>query len=559
MKSNHKHSRIKVTKNTMNRNIVRLIVMVIFTLNGAALLGQQQSSLPAPPAPGIEGANATQLAATEDTGGAQADDALGTDVASAPPESGSATPKPAPAPDSPRKLGPLDVTVNWRFRSEAWDFFEPSKGQNSYDFDHTLLKIGIGQKFESFEWLVEGAADGIFDLPFSAVQAAPLGQLGLGGTYFAANGNVRSTSSGFLKQAYVAFKLPEKGNVRLGRFTFLDGAEFHPKDKTLATLISTRIAQRLIGDFGFSAVQRSFDGMQLGFDAGNSNITVFAARPTEGVYQMRGMDELDINLFYGAFNLPITTKNNAGELRVFAIGYMDDRAGVLKTDNRSAAARTADTAQIRIGTYGVDYVHVLHTDQAGQFDILGWGAFQNGGWGVQTQRAEAAVGEIGWQPPIRVINPWFSAGYSYGSGDSNPNDNIHGTFFQIMPTPRPYDRIPFYNMMNNEDFYGSAVFRLPRSFAIRSELHALRLANSQDLWYGGGGAFQSNTFGYTSRPSSGARSLANVWDVSLDVPLKYGFSITTYYGYAWGKSVVEKIFPAGPNAQFGYVETNFRF
>ena len=543
----------------MNRNIVRLIVMAGFALNGATLLGQQQETFATPSVNGPVSANANQLTTSAENGATQMIDALDTVSTSAPDESGSAVPKPAPVADSPHKLGPLDVTINWRFRTEAWDFFEPSKGQNVYDFDHSLLKIGIGQKFEAFEWLVEGAADAIFDLPPSAVQSAPLGQLGLGGTYFASNGGARNTASGFLKQAYVGLKLPEKGHVRLGRFAFLDGAEFHPKDKTLATLINTRIAQRVIGDFSFSAVQRSFDGMQLGFDAGNSNFTFLGARPTEGVYQMRGMDELDINLFYGAFNLPITTKNNAGELRVFAIGYMDDRAGVLKTDNRSTAVRTADKGQIRIGTYGIDYVHVLHTDHAGQFDVLGWGAFQNGGWGVQRQLAEAAVGEIGWQPPIPVINPWFSTGFSYGSGDSNPNDNIHGTFFQIMPTPRPYDRIPFYNMMNNEDFYGSAAFRLPHSFAVRSELHALRLSNAKDVWYGGGGAFQSNTFGYTGRASGGARSLANVWDVSLDVPLRYGFSITTYYGYAWGKSLIENISPAGPNAQFGYVETNFRF
>jgi len=559
MKSNHKDSKINITKNAMNRNVVRLIIMAIFALNSGLLHGQEQTTLKSPAIPDPEDANAAQLTASEDNGGPQAGDALARSATSVSAESGGAAPKPAPAAGGPHKLGPLDVTVNWRVRAEAWDFFEPSKGQNTYGFGHSLLKIGIGQKTEAFEWLIEGAAEGIFDLPPSAVQAAPLGQLGLGGTYYAANGNVRSTASGFLKQAYVGFKLPLKANARLGRFTFLDGAEARPKDKTLTILINTRIAQRLIGDFSFSAVQRSFDGMQLGFDAGNSNFTFFGARPTEGVYQVRGMDELNINLFYGAFNVPVTSKNNAGELRIFAIGYMDDRAGVLKTDNRPVAVRTADSNQIRIGTYGIDYVHVLHTDHEGQFDILGWGAFQNGGWGVQTQRAEAFVGELGWQPPVPVINPWFSAGYSYGSGDSNPSDNIHGTFFQIMPTPRPYDRFPFYNMINNEDFYGSALFRLPHSFAIRSELHSLRLANAKDLWYAGGGAFQSNTFGYTGRASGGSRSLANVWDVSLDVPLRYGFSITTYYGHAWGKSVIANIFPAGTEAQFGYVETNFRF
>jgi len=517
---------------------MRIIVMVFFLTGCASLIAQDQATFLTASSPGAASANATRPAGTE---------------------SANASPKPAHAKDGPHKFGPLNVSVNWRVRIEAWDFFQPPSGQNSYSFEHSLLKIGIGQKHESFEWLLEGAADGVFDLPRSAVQPGRLGQLGLGGTYFAANGGARNTASGFLKQAYIGFKLPAKGKARLGRFTFLDGAEVQPKDKTLATLINTRIAQRLIGDFAFSAVQRSFDGMQLGFNAGKSNITLFGARPTEGVYQVRGMDELNINLFYGAFNLPIATKNNAGELRIFAIGYMDDRAGVLKTDNRPVAVRTADTNQIRIGTYGLDYVHVLHTDHEGQFDFLAWGAFQTGGWGAQTQKAEAFVGEFGWQPPVRVINPWFSAGYSFGSGDSNSSDNIHGTFFQIMPTPRPYDRFPFYNMMNNEDFYGSAAFRLPHALGVRSELHALRLANANDLWYGGGGAFQSNTFGYTGRASNGNRSLANVWDISVDFPFSHGFSITTYYGHAWGKSLITNIYPAGTSAQFGYVETNFHF
>jgi hypothetical protein len=351
-----------------------------------------------------------------------------------------------------------------------------------------------------------------------------------------------------------------KARLKLGRFTFSDGAEVQPKDKTLATIINTRVAQRLIGDFGFAAVQRSFDGAQLGFNEGNeNNFTLFGARPTRGVFQSDGMRELDVDIFYGAFTHSFNSKENMSSLRVFGIGYVDERGNVLKTDNRTVVARTADTLQIRIATYGADYAHVLHTDHAGQFNFLLWGALQSGGWGVQTQRAEAFMGEAGWQPKVRLINPWLSAGYSFGSGDSNPNDNVHGTFFQVLPTPRPYDRFPFYNMMNNEDFYGSAVFRLPHALAVRNELHALRLANAQDLWYAGGGAFQPKTFGYTGRASGGTRSLANVWDMSLDIPLRRGFSVTAYYAHAWGKSVISTIYPAGASAQFGYVETDYRF
>jgi hypothetical protein len=421
------------------------------------------------------------------------------------------------------------------------------------------LRIGIGQKRESFEWLLEGTADTIFGLPTGAVQPGRSGQLGLGGTYYAANGDARNNVNGFVTQAYVAFGIPGKGRLRLGRFTYLDGAEVQAKDKTLATLIATRVTQRLIGDFGFSAVQRSFDGAQVSFNEGKSNFTLFGARPTKGVYQSDALGELDINLFYGAYTLSLNSTKNAGSLRIFGIGYLDNRDGVLKTDNRTTAARTTDTLHIDIATYGADYAHVFRTSRAGQFDGLAWVALQNGSWGLLSHRAEAFVGEVGWQPPVSSIHSWFTAGYSFGSGDSNANDDAHHTFFQLLPTPRPYARFPFYNMMNNEDFYGSAAFRLPRSLAVRSELHALRLASAQDFWYGGGGAFQPKTFGYTGRTGGGERSVANVSDVSLDIPLRYGFSVTTYYAHAWGKSVIASIFPSSTNAQFGYVEMNYHF
>lgn len=472
----------------------------------------------------------------------------------------SAQPNSKPAASAGHKLGSINVFGSWRVRGEGWDWFQPSSGENSYGFAHSLLRVGIRQSRERFEWLLEGAQDAILGLPASAIAPGQQGQLGLGGTYFAANGNQASNASGFLKQAYIAFKLPAGGKLRLGRFTFLDGAEVTPSDKTLAVLANTRINQRLVGDFGFSAVQRSFDGIQLAFDSKRGgNLTLFGARPTQGVFQVSGMRDLSVDIFYGAYTAPFSYKNGAGELRLFGLGYIDERGSVLKTDNRSLAARAADKAHVRLVTYGADYLHVSRTRSWGQFDFLVWGAIQSGSWGSLTQRAGAFVGETGWQPRIAILKPWFSAGYSYGSGDSNPADTRHATFFQVLPTPRVFARFPFYNMENNEDFYGTAVFRLPRSFVVRSEVHALRLASSQDLWYAGGGPYQPATFGYTGRASGGARSLANVADVSLDVPLPWGFSVTAYYAHAWGKSVIASIYPAGTTAQFGYLETNFHF
>lgn len=542
-----------------------LIASVVSSLASSSLLAQRQESIA-----GLAGADQPNVTLSpsfpfaSDFGappegsaeGAVAPERIGPSSAVPNPQAGQASSKE----NRSHKLGPVTLFGNWRFRTEAWDWFRPTNGENAYAFEHSLLFVGIRQDTERFEWLIEGAQDAILELPARAVARGVQGQLGLGGTYFGANGNNQNNADGFLKQAYFGVKLPANSRVRLGRFGFSDGTEVQPKDKTVADLVTTRVAQRLIGEFTFSAVERSFDGAQLAFNAGNSNFTFLAARPTEGVYQVDAMGEVNVDLFYGAYTLPISYSGGSGELRIFALGYVDTRNGVLKTDNRPLVTRTADTSHIQIGTYGADYVHVFHTGHTGQFDFVLWGALQNGSWGTQTQRAGAFFGELGWQPPVlAAIKPWLSAGYSFGSGDATPNDGVHGTFFQVLPTPRLYARFPFYNMENNEDVYGAGVFRLPHSLVIRTEGHALRLASAQDLWYLGGGAYQAGTFGYVGRASGGSRSLANVGDVSLDLPLRYGFSATIYYGYAWGKAVIASIYPAGANAQFGYVETNFRF
>jgi len=472
-----------------------------------------------------------------------------------------ASPAPTAAPAEPDKLkvGPFELSINWRTRTEGWEWFQGPAGNNEYPFFGSLLRIGIGQTRERFDWFVEGEVPSILGLPANAVVPAPQGQLGLGGTYYAANQNHTNNTSVFLKQAYVDFKHLGRANTKLGRFEFFDGAEARPKDPWLAAIVQTRISSRLISNFTFTTVQRSFDGGEFSWNSGSNNLTFFGARPTQGVFQVDGMDELNAEIYYGSFNHAVATAHGSGALRVFALGYVDDRNNILKTDDRPAAVRTADHGKIEIATYGANYAQVLKTQTAGKFDFLAWGALQGGSWGALTQRAGAFVGEAGWQPAVKVLSPWISLGYSYTSGDGNAKDGTNGTFFQVLPTPRQYARFPFYNMMNNEDAYATVNVKPWSRLGLRSEAHALRLANAADLWYSGGGAFQPNTFGYTGRPSGGHRSLANVWDLSADYQVTRYFSTTLYYGHAWGKSVIEQLYPRNPNGQLAFLETNFHF
>jgi len=456
----------------------------------------------------------------------------------------------------PLHIGSVAVSGMIHERYEDWDFF-PSKGESSYGYSGSLLRLMLSQHEQSYDWGFELAAPILSGIPNHAVLPAPQGQLGLGGNYYAANHNDQNAASVFVKQAYLRLK-GEHSNVRFGRFEFTDGGEVTPKDETLAMVKRDGISQRLIGTFGFSDVQRSFDGAQYTYSKGSWNFTAFSAVPDRGVYQVDGWGWVKTPVTYAALTKQATFGASKAEWRVFGIYYNDDR-GVLKTDNRPAAVRARDLGGIDIGTYGGHYIQAIPT-AAGTFDLLGWGALQTGRWGSLTQRSGAGAAEAGFQPAIaKAVRPWLRGGYFYSSGDNNPNDNTHGTFFAILPTPRVYARFPFFNEMNNRDLFGELMLRPAKALTLRSDVHGLWLANKNDLWYAGGGAFQPWTFGFNGRPSNGATGLATLYDISADYQWTRALSTGLYFAYARGGAVMAHIFPGDSNSKFGFVEVNYRF
>ncbi len=458
---------------------------------------------------------------------------------------------------TPTTFAGVRFSGSLRVRPEVWDWFDTTAAQPNYTYFASLLRLSFSQERPRWDWQAEFAQPLLLNLPDNSIASPPQGQLGLGASYFAANAN--STAAYFFaKQVFVRLKGifgDKASNVRFGRFEFVEGAETTPRDATLAALKRDRIAQRLVGNFVFSHVGRSFDGVQYGRGTPAMNLTLVAARTTQGVFQVNAWGELDTDILYGAITHPVG-KKSSGEWRAFALSYHDGRRA-LKTDNRSTSARAADQHNIRVTSLGGDYLQTLNTGH-GTADLLFWGAWQFGSWGVLDQRAGAAAIEGGFQPTWK-LKPWFRGGYFYSTGDDNPNDGKHGTFFQVLPTPRIYARFPFYNLMNNQDAFAEVILRPHPKWTIRSDAHFLRLSNEKDLWYVGGGAFQPSTFGFVGRPSNGSRSLANVYDVSADYQLNAHLTLTGYYAGATGRTVIQKIYPNGGTGQFGYAELNWKF
>ena len=97
---------------------------------------------------------------------------------------------PAAAQAASSDKAPVSVFVYDRTRIDNWEWFAAPPTSNNYTYVQTLQRIGMTQQLHRWDWELELAQPAIFDVPDNAV--APVsaqGQLGLGGTYYAANNN----------------------------------------------------------------------------------------------------------------------------------------------------------------------------------------------------------------------------------------------------------------------------------------------------------------------------------------------------------------------------------
>jgi hypothetical protein len=448
---------------------------------------------------------------------------------------------------------PWDVQANLRVRVEDWHWFNPlptrTGQQLEYLFVSNLLKVAASHKGKDVDSFIEVSVPWFFGIPEDAVAPAPKGQLGFGGTYRFTNG--RQDGTVFINQAFSTFKFNKETALKLGRFEFIEGQEVLDPDPTMTFLKKERIAHRLIGNFGFSNMQRSFDGAVVTHDDGKLNFTGMAGRPRVGVFDFDGMESIsEIDVVYGALTYRDTKEHL--DARLFGI-YYDDSRNLPKVDNRSTAMRNVDFEDIQLATIGGHFVKKFN-----QVDVLFWGCTQFGDWGPQDHSAESYDAEIGYQPGGEW-QPWIRVGTTHASGDSNALDGRHETFFQILPTPRIYARFPFFADMNLNDHFVSFMLKPTKTFSIRTEYHDLHLAEANDFWYSGGGAFNRGVFGFVGRPSGGSTDLSDLVDLALDKKINATTTGTFYYAKAFGGQVMKNIYPSGSDATYIYVEVNHRF
>ncbi len=454
----------------------------------------------------------------------------------------------------------LSLSASLRVRGEFWDWFEGSSGDNTYADMATVAKLGLKWSDDLFDLYVETQNSSLIGLPDDASAPAPQGAFGLG-TVYRAHNRAKDDTNIFLKQAHLTLKnfgiagLTIKG----GRHLIAEGAEVLSKDPTIDWIKRFRISQRLIGPFGWSHVGRSYDGFTLSHTKDAYNFTLHGSHPTQGGFDLAGNKMMDdIDLLYAAFNVTKPSFAETSDARLFYIYYADGR-GLRPTDNRPAAVRNADRRHIAIHTGGGHLVHVIPTP-AGPIDLMGWGVGQGGDWGKQDHQAWALAFEGGWQPKMLPWKPWLRFGYNRSSGDDDPNDGDHGTFFQILPTARVYSFTTFYNLMNNEDAFFQLILRPLKGLIWRTDFHNIRVTEKNDLWYQGAGATLEDRqpgFGYVGRPAFGKRGLFQIIETTLSYNVTKNINLNVFFAHVFGDSIVDRIYP-GDDANFGYIELTLK-
>lgn len=462
----------------------------------------------------------------------------------------------------PRNIGTLSFSGEILGRYEYRDWFDPKPGfDNQYGFFFQRTRLGLRFNSEKINVFVQGQYIHLFNLPEHSIAPPPYGPLGLGAVYYAHNKSQgQDPYKVFLKSAYINFNDPFNIGIsgKFGRFDYIDGLEVMTDNKKFNFLKKTRIGHRLISSMDWTAVSRSFDGGEISYDHRKFNILAGITHPTQGGFDVNAGNAIeDLDLLYSSFTIKRSELIPDTELRLFYIYYNDDRHVTQRVDNTMSPASKAD---IKIHTLGLNSLGIYKLGP-GEMDILLWTALQFGDWYELDHKAFALAAEAGYQLKDMPLKPWLRGGYFISSGDNDPKDSDHETFYQILPSSWLYARFPFYNAMNSKDLFAMLILKPLDNLVLRSDWHFLWLNKSSDGLYCGCGPSQEkgSIFGYLYRPSMGKQYLGNLVDVSTTFEASKNLNFTAYYGHFFGGDVMNKLFKGKSDADYFYIETLIQF
>jgi hypothetical protein len=442
-------------------------------------------------------------------------------------------------------------------RAELWGFFEPPPGGGdpTYAFAANRLQAGVRRRARRYDATATLQYVQFGGLPTGAVGPGPLG---VGAVYFSHAGRTDSHQV-YLRYLNVQLKDLVPGvSVQVGRMPYASGGEAASGVPKIEAVKRQRVDARLVGEFDWSLYQRSFDGVRVDVSRPGWSASGVAFHPTQGGFEeSAGVMMRDVTVLGGSATAKPGRLIPNAEWQVFVFRYVDSRAVTARADN---SGRPASGVDLALQTFGTTLAIASSVRSGRQWDGLVWLAGQTGTWYEQTHRAYSVAVEGGHQWSEAAWRPWIRAGMLRASGDDDPSDDRHGTFFQMLPTVRRYSQTATYSQMNHTDLFAQALLRPTPPLGLRLDVHRIGLASARDRWYFGSGATQNRgtTFGFATRPSNGRTDLGVVTELGADYALSAHWSLNAFLGVTRGGQVVRRSF-AGSTLRFGFVESVIQF
>ncbi|MGH0037858.1 MAG: alginate export family protein [Myxococcota bacterium] len=444
----------------------------------------------------------------------------------------------------------VDLSIQHRYRYESW-----KSESSTRDGIHGLRsRLGVGYAWKD--------ALGVFvQAQHLKIYSLSPGASGLAANYRAntPGGDESSTDHLKIRQLYLDLNGMDS-SLRAGRQDIKMGTLVKYEEADWTYVKTARISQRLVGTVGFTNAERSYDGLSVGSRALDGHfVHAFVAQPTTGVFDVPSAYERQNDITFGGIDWTIlrgTCLENT-EFSVFGLAYDDGRPV-------SDGGRSGD---VEVYTVGASMLGI-HPLGPGRLDVVLWGALQWGDFSTTTSAgagdetldhfAGAGLVEVGYRLPDVFGEPWLRVGVNVASGDGDPGDDDHNTFFNLLPTNHGYygyaDQLAFQNLINP---FVQLKLKPHRKLGLEVMWHYFKLATRDDAKYAGTGAFNKDAFGYVVRPSGGQSDVGHEIDVTAVLALDEHVELRAGYSQLFGGDVL-----AGPetrDTQWAYAQLHLTY
>jgi hypothetical protein len=154
--------------------------------------------------------------------------------------------------------------------------------------------------------------------------------------------------------------------------------------------------------------------------------------------------------------------------------------------------------------------------------------------------------------------PRLGLEYNFASGDSDPNDDTHGTFENLFPTNHKfYGYMDFFSWQNMHNIRLSAALKPLAKLTLTLDYHNFWLADTHDYFYQVNGA-PRRTGGYGINPQAG-NYVGSEIDVIATYALTKFASVQAGYGHFFAADYIHDSLAEASDANFVYAQVLLNF